>query len=91
VLSNVVLTTTHWDIVDQTLALEREAELRNMYWKGMMEREAKDKRYDGSRDAAWKVVDSLLSVDRNVLNIQTDSTGRSVPDTDVGRLSMKSY
>jgi hypothetical protein len=67
VLSNVVLTTTHWDVVDQTLALEREAELWNMYWKGIMERAAKVKWCDESRDAAWKLVDSLLSVDRNVL------------------------
>jgi len=87
VLSNVMLTTTHWDVVDQTRAVERETELRSTFWKGMMERGAKVKRCDGSRDSAWKVVEPLLSSDRIVLNIQKQiEQGMTVSDTDAGQV-----
>jgi hypothetical protein len=87
VLSNVMLTTTHWDVVDQTRAVERETELQSTFWKGMTERGAKVKRCDGSRDSAWKVVEPLLSLDRIVLNIQKQiELGMTVSDTDAGQV-----
>jgi len=86
VLPNVVLTTTHWDIADQRLAVEREAELRNRFWKGMTQRGAKIMRFDGSREAASRVVDPMLSLDRVVLKIQTQiEGGMKLSDTDAGQ------
>jgi Sec-independent protein translocase protein TatA len=54
---NVILTTTMWDKVDETMGSMREEELRKTYWKAMVSVGSGLARFRNTHDSAWEIVD----------------------------------
>jgi hypothetical protein len=59
-LSNIILTTTMWDKIDDATGQEREKELRGQYWKSMIELGSTTVRYRNTRDSAWEILGKIL-------------------------------
>jgi hypothetical protein len=70
-LDCVILTTTHWDMVDKNVALEREAELRTAYWRPMIAAGSRMARFDRTRTCAWEIL-SMLPSQRRTLKLQVE-------------------
>jgi hypothetical protein len=60
-LRNIILTTTMWDEVDESVGLEREKELEGKYWKAMIDQGSTTVRYTNTADSAWKIMDDYLT------------------------------
>ena len=60
--NKIVLTTTMWDEVDERTGDARENELKNKYWKAMIERGSSIKRFSLSRTSAFEVLEPILGV-----------------------------
>ncbi|KAL0948457.1 hypothetical protein HGRIS_011030 [Hohenbuehelia grisea] len=59
--ANVILATTMWnDRLRGALGDQRELELKEKYWKPMLDLGSKMLRFDGTHDSAWQIVDCLL-------------------------------
>ncbi|KAG6335339.1 hypothetical protein ID866_3750 [Astraeus odoratus] len=60
-MSQIVLTTTMWDEVDEEVGIERLTELQGNYWKGMIARGSTTFRYwntpESARTLLWQLVD----------------------------------
>ena len=54
---NVILTTTMWDKIDETLGSIREEELRKTYWNAMVRVGSGMARFRNTRDSAWEIID----------------------------------
>jgi hypothetical protein len=59
-LRNVTLTTTMWDNVDGEIGSQRQKELEQTYWKGMIDRGSKIGCYRNSPESAWEILDHCL-------------------------------
>jgi len=59
-LRNVTLTTTMWDNVDGEIGSQRQKELEQTYWKGMIDWGSKIGCYRNSPDSAWEILDHCL-------------------------------
>ena len=62
-LDKIVLVTTMWDKVSENNGNYRETELKERYWKGMIELGSMTARYQGTRASAWEVVGHLVQVE----------------------------
>lgn len=62
-LRNVVLATTMWDEVHEQEGTEREQELQQKYWKGMIQGGSKTFRYFRDQQSAWTIVQHFLPPD----------------------------
>lgn len=61
-MGNVILATTMWRPGKEAIEERREAELKNCYWKGMIDRGSRVVRFHRTFDSAWTIVDII---DRN--------------------------
>jgi Sec-independent protein translocase protein TatA len=53
---NVILTTTMWDKIDESMGSMREEELRKTYWKAMVSVGSGLARFRNTHDSAWEIV-----------------------------------
>lgn len=86
-LSNVILTTTRWkDVESQAIGAQREQELRNDFWKFMLDYDSTMMRYHGDHDSAVAIISQLLQKDTVVLDIQRElvDQGKKLSDTTAG-------
>ena len=60
-LKNVLLVTTRWHEVDESLGAKRERELRDQFWKYMLSNQSTMIRYHGDHDSAVTIASQLLS------------------------------
>jgi len=56
----LVLTTTMWSEVDEKVGAERERELKEMYWKSMVERGSPVKRFLSTRESAFEILTPIF-------------------------------
>ncbi|KAG6912003.1 hypothetical protein DXG01_000251 [Tephrocybe rancida] len=87
---NVVLATTKWEEVSLELGNRREQQLRENYWKHMLELGSQMLRFRGQHDtaSAWEIVDRILDhVSVDALQIQEEMVDfqRILPETGAGR------
>lgn len=59
-LRNIILTTTMWDEVDEEIGQSRENQLRENYWKFMLESGSDCARFLGTFESAWSIIEPLL-------------------------------
>jgi hypothetical protein len=71
-LGNVILATTMWDKVDRNTGAFRENELRDKFWKFMMNRGATMTQFAGGKDSAKAIISQLLGKRNVVLDIQRE-------------------
>lgn len=57
---DVALVTTFWRTVDATIATQREKEMRDIFWKDMIQGGSHVARFDGTHDSAWRVLGVLI-------------------------------
>lgn len=89
-LSEVVLVTSMWDLEDSSEAEGREKELRERFWKHLIEKGSKVCRVDHRRLMALPVLDVLLrgaEAQGKVLQIQRELVDdmKTLDETEVGR------
>ncbi|KDQ53009.1 hypothetical protein JAAARDRAFT_92711, partial [Jaapia argillacea MUCL 33604] len=56
---SVILVSTMWDRVGESMAESRETQLIGTYWKGMLDNHAKTARFHNSLDSAWGIIDQV--------------------------------
>ncbi|OTA58355.1 P-loop containing nucleoside triphosphate hydrolase protein [Hypoxylon sp. EC38] len=89
-LKNVILATTMWDITNESLAEEREKQLRSKreYWGYMVDKGSQILRHKNSEQSALEVVEHIIKKNsRVVLNVQNEMVNGHQPlsKTTVGR------
>ena len=89
-LSEVVLVTSMWDLADSSVAEAREKELRERFWKHLIEKGSKICRVDHRRLMALPVLDVLLQgaeAQGKVLQIQRELVDdmKTLDETEAGR------
>jgi len=60
-LKNVIFVTTMWDQVDEDRGSRIEGELKEKYFKGMINQGATTMRYDGASDTTWDIIGKLYA------------------------------
>lgn len=60
-LKNVIFVTTMWDQVDEDKGWRVEKELKEKYFKGMINQGARIMRYDGTADTTWDIIGKLYA------------------------------
>jgi len=86
---NVILTTTRWEQVTETVGAKREAELRQGFWKHMLTLGATMTRYRGDRASALAIVSNVLKIagkNAVVLDLQREMVeeNKALKDTSAG-------
>ena len=89
-LENVVLGTTKWilNVPDSEL---RDEQLKDYYWKPLIEKGAVALRFDNTYHSAWKFIEELVGeqalIRRIALQIQTELAvdKKIIPETEAGR------
>ncbi|XP_006459428.1 hypothetical protein AGABI2DRAFT_191401 [Agaricus bisporus var. bisporus H97] len=85
----VVLTTTMWpeDPSDFKDAKGRVEELRNEYWKFMIDKGSRVEPFEGTHTSAWSILDGLVKNKRRAIQIQKElnKSWKDVPDTAAGK------
>ncbi|KAH6664838.1 hypothetical protein B0J14DRAFT_493082 [Halenospora varia] len=74
-LQNVVLATTHWGSVkdeDMPAALAREYQLRNNYWRDMLDNNAMMAKFEGTKASAEGIIAQLIGREHVVLRLQKE-------------------
>jgi len=64
-LEKVVLATTMWPEVEgdeQEICVAREEELKNNYWKGMIEKGSTTRRFENTQASAWRIIDCIIVI-----------------------------
>jgi uncharacterized membrane-anchored protein YjiN (DUF445 family) len=59
-MRKVILATTMWKNVKEDTGLRREMELKEVYWKTMLEKNSTIVRFYGTYQSAWSIVDEIL-------------------------------
>ncbi|KAG9206732.1 gTPase, IMAP member 8 [Epicoccum nigrum] len=85
-LCNVLLITSRWDGIEQSLGAERERQLKEKFWAYMAGHGSNISRFHGDRSSAISLVSQLLCRDKVVLQIQKElvDEGKSLDDTVAG-------
>jgi len=85
-LANVILATTMWDRVDPTTGTQRENELKESYWKGMVALGSRIERFDGSFESAWAIIGSIARNKIDILLLQDELVilKRQLSETEAG-------
>jgi len=60
-LDKVVLTTTMWDDVDEETGIEREEQLRLIYWQSMITQGSSVQRFMGDRESALEILRPIVA------------------------------
>ncbi|KAF8983218.1 P-loop containing nucleoside triphosphate hydrolase protein [Cyathus striatus] len=89
-LSSVILGTTKWSKVDNATGNDRVQQLKDNYWKGMIQNGSKVFKFDDTTKSAWEMVDHLLRKSRlngDILQLQQElvDLDKILPDTDAGK------
>ena len=87
-LKNVVLGTTKWSDVTSEAGQRREQQLRDTYWKEMLQHGSVIMHVHADSSSAWKIVNRILENDRvEFVRIQEEllELQKIIPDTDAGR------
>ena len=89
-LQHVVLATTKWSrLANANLGVEREKELKEIFWKNMLRHGSSVSRFDGTQGSAQKIVrEILINRSTNVtLRIQEELVDlkKYLPQTDAGK------
>jgi hypothetical protein len=59
-MDRVILATTMWKNVKEDTGTRREMELKEVYWKTMLEKHSTVVRFYGTYQSAWNIVDEIL-------------------------------
>lgn len=70
-LQNVILVTTMWSEVDEAKGASRENELRETYWKPMIDGGCKMMRFNYTSESAWHIIAQLSGI-RRPLQLQIE-------------------
>jgi hypothetical protein len=85
----VILTTTMWpdDPSDYRDAKEREKELRDEYWRVMIQKGSHTVKFNGTQSSAWSILDPLVKKAKQAILIQRElkKSWKDVPDTAAGK------
>ena len=88
--STIALTTTMWDEVDQAVGEQREKELREIYWKTMIDRGSTVKRFLSTPASAFDVLRPILDRANEIQSVrlqeEVTDLGTKLKETDAGRL-----
>ena len=87
-LRNVVLGTTKWDEVKLEKGQQREQELKDTYWREMLQRGSVIIRADADPSSVWEIINRILKNDRaEFVRIQEEllELRRIIPETEAGR------
>ncbi|KAF8064986.1 P-loop containing nucleoside triphosphate hydrolase protein [Lyophyllum atratum] len=88
-LCKVVLGTTKWGRVPAEGGNMREAELRNVYWKSMIDKGSQVRRFQGSKESALEFINVVLhnKVKYRILEMQKELAvdRKIVPETKAGK------
>ena len=87
-LKNVVLGTTKWSDVTSEAGQRREQQLRDTYWKEMLQHGSVIMQVHADSSSAWKIVNRILENDRvEFVRIQEEllELQKIIPETDAGR------
>ncbi|KAF5384212.1 hypothetical protein D9615_003459 [Tricholomella constricta] len=87
-IKNVVLTTTKWEDVSDELGLRRETQLKDQYWKSMLEHGSKLHRFEGTKDSARSIIEHILSqtsIDAVRIQQELVDFGKVLAETEAGR------
>jgi len=57
---NIILTTTMWDAVDKETGEDRERQLKNKYWRTMLECNSTTSRFLRTRESAFELIEPLI-------------------------------
>jgi hypothetical protein len=86
---SVVLGTTKWSDVMPEVGSRREAELKDRYWKDMIDAGTWVKQFDGTSSSAWKIVNIILDkveeTDRLQIQRELVELSYSIPETEAGQ------
>lgn len=74
---NVILTTTMWDKVDESMGSIREEELRKTYWKAMVNVGSGLARFRNTHDSAWEII-SRFTRPRVPLKLQVEMVDKGL-------------
>ena len=85
-LKNVLLVTTRWNEVDETLGASREQQLRDNFWAYMLGNGSTMARFYGNRESAVGISSQLMSRQNIVLEIQKElvEQGKTLKQTVAG-------
>jgi len=94
-LRKVILATTRWEEVPETVGAQRETELKNTdeYWGSMVKHQSRVERHYNKRSSALRLIDSYLPAlpankrDRVFLEIQNEmmTENKQLPETKAGK------
>ena len=88
-IKNVVLATTMWNKVNSEIGNRREKELRETYWRGMLELGSRMIRFKDSFEAAWDMIDEIVTSENNdhalLLQEELVDLGRRLSETEAGK------
>ncbi len=92
--NNIVLTTTMWDEVEEWVGYYRERELKNSYWKSMVDRGPSMRRFLRTRQSAFEVLEPIIEEARRrktlLLQREVEDLGLRLNQTSAGQtLSMQ--
>lgn len=72
-MHKVILATTMWNKVKEDTGARREMELKEEYWKAMLEKNSTAVRFYGTSQSAWNIVDEIIrSPNRSPLLLQEE-------------------
>lgn len=85
-LKNVLLITSRWGEVSETVGSDREQQLRNRFWAYMLNRGSNIGRFHSDRDSAISLVSQLLMKETVVLELQEElvDNGKRLSETSAG-------
>ena len=85
-LKNVLLVTTRWNEVDETVGASREKQLREDFWAYMLSNGSTMKRFHGTKDSAMVIASELMSKQSIVLELQRElvDEGKTLQETAAG-------
>jgi hypothetical protein len=87
-LKNVILATTKWGDIEQSVGLRREHQLSDTYWKTMLVQGSRMDRFMLTRESAWAIIELILSNEPiDALHIQEELVDlhKLIPETDAGK------
>ncbi|KAI1123684.1 P-loop containing nucleoside triphosphate hydrolase protein [Nemania abortiva] len=85
-MENVILVTSRWDEVEESIGASREHELRESFWAYMLGHGSSLSRYHGDRESARAIASQLLLKDTVMLQIQDEMVngGKNLDQTTAG-------
>jgi hypothetical protein len=85
-MANVVIATTMWGYVNPEEGAAREEELKEDYWKDLMDVGCRTVRFKRTHESAWDIIGSMLKNSSTTLLVQEEMAGpqKSFRKTTVG-------